>query len=148
MISKEAWNWLIVLATLTLVLGPVVADQFRLEMARWQLAAAANALPANVRLAESRVAQAGQWVDDLTDLRDYWLYRTQRAIAELRAERLGFDLAPGDPMDAKDNVDVAGEGHAGEANHSNAEEASGRWPHARGDVSRVIEQAIAKNPAH
>jgi tetratricopeptide (TPR) repeat protein len=158
--SHKAWNWLIVLATLSLVFAPVTADQFRLEVARWLLASATNNVPNDLQMAEERVEQATQWADDITDLRDFWLYKTQRAIAEARAERLGFELSPSDAspeqplteLTMEDQPQLTQDADAAQDSGA-AQQAAAMAPQALpptppGDVSGVIQQAIARNPAN
>ncbi|MCA9158011.1 MAG: hypothetical protein KDA72_06775 [Planctomycetales bacterium] len=72
---------LIVLATIGLVAAPVIADQFRTEVARWYLAEASNRLVAE-RDSSHQLEQAGRWAEDVTDLRDYWIFRVEQALAD------------------------------------------------------------------
>ncbi len=71
---------LIVLGTIVLATAPVVADQFRTEVARWYLAEAANRLVAN-RDSSHQLEQARRWAGDITQLRDYWIVRADQALA-------------------------------------------------------------------
>ncbi len=66
------------LCTVLLALTPVVLDQFRAEVARWYLADATNKV-VNKQPVTGQIEKAAKWVDDLTELRDYWLYRTEEA---------------------------------------------------------------------
>lgn len=72
---------LIVLATIGLVAAPVIADQFRTEVARWYLAEAANRIVAE-RDSSHQLEQARRWAGDVTDLRDYWIFRVEQALAD------------------------------------------------------------------
>ena len=72
---------LIVLATIGLVVVPVIADQFRTEVARWYLAEASNRLVAE-RDSSHQLEQARRWAGDVTDLRDYWIFRAEQALAD------------------------------------------------------------------
>ncbi len=73
-------NWAIVLAVFALVATPVVLDRFRIELARWHLAAAANAVIVGNTSPEAHLVRARTMVDDLESLRDYWLFRIKEAL--------------------------------------------------------------------
>lgn len=72
---------LVVVGTIGLVLAPVIADQFRTEVARWYLAAATNRIVAERDIAH-QVEQAKRWAGDVTELRDYWIVRAEQALAD------------------------------------------------------------------
>ena len=79
---------LIVLITIGLVAAPVVADQFRTEVARWYLAAAVNRLVAG-RDSSHQLEQARRWAENVSDLRDYWIFRAEQALASSPQEVAG-----------------------------------------------------------
>lgn len=59
----------------------MVVDQFRLEVARWYLADATNKV-ANHQPLTGQIEKATKWVDDIQELRDYWLFRAEEAYVE------------------------------------------------------------------
>lgn len=81
--SNRFLNWMIVAVVILLATLPVMVDQFRLEAARWHLAAAANAAGADQgEVVETRLEAASKWVPEIEQLRDYWLFRIKQAIDE------------------------------------------------------------------
>ena len=72
-------NRIVVLATVGLALSPVLADQFRPEVARWYLAEATNRIVAD-RDSGHQVEQARRWASDVSELRDYWIFRAEQAL--------------------------------------------------------------------
>ena len=74
-------TWLIVLAAIGLAAAPVIADQFRNEVARWYLAEASNRLVSD-RDSTHQLEQARRWAENVTDLRDYWIFRCEQALAD------------------------------------------------------------------
>ncbi len=77
---KRILNWLIVVATIALVFAPVISSQLKREVARWHLAAAANAIDVYDGNPDVYVDRARKWVDDVGSLRDYWIVRTLQAL--------------------------------------------------------------------
>lgn len=71
---------MVVLVTIGLAVAPVIADQFRPEVARWYLAEATNRIAAN-RDSEHQIEQARRWADDVSEMRDYWIFRAEQALA-------------------------------------------------------------------
>lgn len=78
-------NIAIVLATIGLVLAPVAQSQFASEIARWYLADAANRVTAGEDI-QRQLAKAKYWCGDVTGQRDYWLLRTEQAMASAPGE--------------------------------------------------------------
>lgn len=78
---KKLTNWIVVVATVALVVLPIFYGQFRSEIARWHLAAAANAAVIGGS-PESHVERAVAVYPAAEQLRDYWLYRVKRALAD------------------------------------------------------------------
>lgn len=85
---KSTVNWLIVCATVALVAVPVAYDQSQAEIARWQLAAAANALDTPGGEPEEYLARATAAVKSPEQLRDYWLFQTKRALKETDSSKV------------------------------------------------------------
>lgn len=81
--SATKWNWLIVIATILLVVWPVLSTHFTEEVARWHLAAAANAVEIGDGDFATSLAKATD-KRDLSRSRDYWLFRVKQALAEDR----------------------------------------------------------------
>ncbi|MEO8268564.1 MAG: hypothetical protein ABI557_02520, partial [Aureliella sp.] len=79
--KSTSFTWLIVLATIGLAAAPVIADQFRNEVARWYLAEATNRLVAD-RDSSHQLKQARRWAESITDLRDYWIFSAEQALAD------------------------------------------------------------------
>lgn len=73
-------NIAIVLATIGLVIAPVAHSQFASEIARWYLADAANRVATGEDI-QRQLAKANYWCGDVTALRDYWMLRTEQAMA-------------------------------------------------------------------
>ncbi len=79
---KKISNWIVVFTAVLLVALPVLSDQMRAEVARWQLAAAANAAVLGTGDVDALLRQVSQQVENLDEMRDYWLFRIKRALAE------------------------------------------------------------------
>lgn len=144
--SRRTWNWLIILGTLGLVLGPVVASQYRAEVARWHLAIAANAVvmaeaspsadPSD-RLEARHLAQAAKWVDDISELRDYWLYRIMKSI-ELH-QQIASGTLPMKTANLPDNQ---------LSSHGSEQEAAAGVDNQILPVSKIVAEAIKKDQAN
>ncbi len=78
----------VVLVTIGLAVVPVIADQFRAEVARWYLAEATNRI-ATGHDSSRQVEQARRWAGDVSEMRDYWIFRAEEALANSPQ-----DLAP------------------------------------------------------
>jgi tetratricopeptide (TPR) repeat protein len=74
-------NWLVVAATVALVATPVAVDQLRLEIARWHLAAATNAVSVHGTDPGPHLARVQALVKEPEAMRDYWLFRIKQALA-------------------------------------------------------------------
>lgn len=72
---------LVVVATIGLALAPVIADQFRPEVARWYLAEATNRIVAE-RDNGHQLEQARRWAGNMSEMRDYWIFRAEQALAD------------------------------------------------------------------
>lgn len=72
---------LVVAVTIGLALAPVIADQFRTEVARWYLAEATNRIAAQLDSAH-QLEQAQRWAGNVFELRDYWIFRAEQALAD------------------------------------------------------------------
>ncbi len=71
---------MIVLTTVLIVLAPVVTSQFSEEIARWHLAAAANAVELGIGDQEESMRKAKEVSADIFGLRDYWLLLLQQTL--------------------------------------------------------------------
>jgi tetratricopeptide (TPR) repeat protein len=104
-LGKSAFGTtLIVLGTIGLAAAPVVADQFRTEVARWYLAEATNRISFGED-STRQIEQARVWAEDLPQLRDYWIFRAEQALASsprevasiiaeaVKAHKANYDLA-------------------------------------------------------
>ncbi len=78
--SRTFWNSLIVLCTIGLVVLPVTANLYQTEVARWYLADATNQLDHDSGAGKSQLDSAAKWVEDITALRDYWLFKAKQAF--------------------------------------------------------------------
>jgi tetratricopeptide (TPR) repeat protein len=79
---KKHLNWIIVGLTVALVAVPVVASQFHAEIARWHLAAAANAVVLkNAGSPEEQLKLAADAYPNIHGLRDTWLFKIKQALA-------------------------------------------------------------------
>jgi len=78
--SNRWLNWLIVIATVSLVATPVAVDQLRLEIARWHLAAATNAVSVYGTDPAPHLARVQALVEEPEAMRDYWLFRIKQAL--------------------------------------------------------------------
>lgn len=72
---------LIVIGTIGLALTPVIADQFRPEVARWYLAEATNRIVA-AQDTGHQLEQARRWAGNMSEMRDYWIFRAEQAMAD------------------------------------------------------------------
>ncbi len=79
---KKFSTWLIILATIALAAGPVLASQLRAELARWHIAAATNAVELRQGSAEQHLQSAREVYADVEQLRDYWLHKLKRTLLE------------------------------------------------------------------
>ncbi len=74
------------LATVALPLAPVIANQFRSEIARWYLAEATNRIKSD-KPTSTLVSQAQAWAQqDIEDLRDYWIFRAEQTLHDAPQE--------------------------------------------------------------
>lgn len=72
---------LVVVGTIGLALTPVIADQFRPEVARWYLAEATNRIVAE-QDSRHQLEQARRWAGTMSEMRDYWIFRVEQALAD------------------------------------------------------------------
>jgi tetratricopeptide (TPR) repeat protein len=75
-------NRCIVVATIAVVVVPLLYGQLRPEIARWYLAAATNAVELRQGSPDEFVDSALAVYSDSEKLRDYWLFRLKQALAE------------------------------------------------------------------
>ncbi|MEZ6137524.1 MAG: hypothetical protein R3C53_21765 [Pirellulaceae bacterium] len=80
--NQKLWTGLIVLASVALVVLPVVFGQFRAELARWHLAAATNALTLESGPVEPHLQEAQRAYPQFKTLRDYWLLQIKIALVD------------------------------------------------------------------
>lgn len=77
---------LVVSATVTIALLPIIVDQFSKEIARWHVAAAANAIILNEGDADYHLEKVRQWSDDASLMQDFDRFRLVNALQHASPE--------------------------------------------------------------
>lgn len=102
---KSGWfNKLIVLATVGLVVGPILLPALKRERAKWRLAAAMNEVEigGDGSLADN-LEKASAELGDLKEHHDFWVFLTKQALEE------DFERVPEVIRDAKESGAAYGE---------------------------------------
>lgn len=79
---KKFSTWIIIGLTVALVVVPVLSNQLEAEVARWHIAAAANASTLGKGTADEHLQKAENAFSDADQLRDYWLFEIKRGLIE------------------------------------------------------------------